>query len=326
MLARKTLPDATIKVLRRSAAQVDPDLADGALASLEDVIAFEPTIAVVASPATAHVEALRLLFRLGTHVLVEKPVAASTLAAQPLLQEVKQSDGICLVGYNMRFTESVQLLRDELTKGTIGAPWAVRCEVGQWLPDWRPKADYRTTVTAQRSLGGGVLLELSHEFDYLAWLFGTPEWVIAHTSRQSALKIDVEDSAQILFGGSLGSESQNLAGTLSMDLLRRDKTRHCSVIGEKGTLRWDAVLGSVEIFESEAGGWRTLLHRPDDVTNSYVEQWLHFLDCVSDRAAPLITIEDGYRTLLLVDACRKSSADGRKVLIGASGPEGLRDP
>ena len=43
---------------------------------------------------------------------------------------------------------------------------------GSWLPDWRPDVDYRETYSAQRSLGGGVLLDAIHELDLLVWLAG----------------------------------------------------------------------------------------------------------------------------------------------------------
>ena len=57
--------------------------------------------------------------------------------------------------------------------------------------------DYRKTVSAQKILGGGVLLELSHELDYLRWIFGDVEFVQAQLARQSELDIDVEDTAHI---------------------------------------------------------------------------------------------------------------------------------
>jgi predicted dehydrogenase len=55
-------------------------------------------------------------------------------------------------------------------------------------------------VSAKKELGGGVLLELSHEIDYLRWIFGEVEWIRATISQQSNLEIDVEDSAHILMG------------------------------------------------------------------------------------------------------------------------------
>ena len=41
-----------------------------------------------------------------------------------------------------------------------------------FLPSWRKNIDYQSSVSAKKSLGGGVLLELSHEIDYLIWLIG----------------------------------------------------------------------------------------------------------------------------------------------------------
>ena len=88
----------------------------------------------------------------------------------------------------LRFLETLQCFRAEMAAGRIGAVHAVRCEIGQYLPAWRPDADYRTTVSAQKALGGGVLLELSHELDLLRWVFGEVDWLSAWIGRQSALE------------------------------------------------------------------------------------------------------------------------------------------
>ena len=61
----------------------------------------------------------------------------------------------------------------------------------------RPKIDYKETVSAKAELGGGVLLELSHEIDYLRWIFGEFNWVSAWHGKLSNLEIDVEDASLI---------------------------------------------------------------------------------------------------------------------------------
>ncbi len=48
----------------------------------------------------------------------------------------------------------------------------VSAYVGQDIRDWRPGRDHRTTASATQEAGGGVLRDLSHELDYLLWLFG----------------------------------------------------------------------------------------------------------------------------------------------------------
>ena len=94
-----------------------------------------------------------------------------------LLGTVRARGVICQVGYNLRYLPSLSRFRDLINEGLVGGPLSVRCEIGQYLPNWRPDTDYRTGVTARSDLGGGVLLELSHEIDYLRWIFGEVEWV-----------------------------------------------------------------------------------------------------------------------------------------------------
>jgi predicted dehydrogenase len=75
-----------------------------------------------------------------------------------------------MTGYNLRFSYSLKRFNELIKKKIVGKILSVRCEVGQYLPDWRPNKDFRKTVSANKRLGGGVLLELSHEIDYLRWI------------------------------------------------------------------------------------------------------------------------------------------------------------
>ena len=103
-----------------------------------------------------------------------------------------------MVGYVLRFLPALHAIRQHLTDGLLGQVHTARVEVGQYLPDWRPGSDYRQGVSGQDKLGGGALLELSHEIDYATWLFGWPQSLQCSRARLSPLEIDVEDSAHVL--------------------------------------------------------------------------------------------------------------------------------
>ncbi len=291
---------------------VSPDSVVTVVRSLDEIEALAPDIGVIASPASTHAQAIDLLR--GAHLLIEKPLTTTVAQARALLDTSPANGAVELVGYNLRFTTSLQRLRSELQSGSIGRPLSVRCSTGQWLPKWRPDADYRTGVTAQRSLGGGVLLELSHEFDYLTWLFGVPSWVIAHVAQVSDLEIDVEDSAEILMGFE-PEVGRPAIGNVSLDLFRRNGGRECTVIGSEGSLRWDAVAGTVELFDDATVGWQVISRTNDDVRESYTSQWRHFLDCINGNAEPLITPSEGIDSLRVVEACVHSSVEGRRVEV-----------
>ena len=194
--------------------------------------------------------------------------------------------------------------------GRIGKVQSVRCEIGQYLPDWRPTKDYRETVSAQRRLGGGVLLELSHELDMLRWVFGDVEWVSSWNGKLSSLEIDVEDCAYVTVGFSSG-----VVGNLSMDFLRHDAIRCCTAIGETGTLRWNALAGKVSLFTPEANKWEILFQRMPDRDSSYREQIKIFLEAASTGQVhpDVATGEDGLAALRLIVAARKSAEDRGQV-------------
>ena len=56
-------------------------------------------------------------------------------------------------------------------------PYSARVICSSYLPEWRPGVDYRTVYSAHRAMGGGVAVDLIHEWDYMAELFGTPRQV-----------------------------------------------------------------------------------------------------------------------------------------------------
>jgi len=314
-LARELFPTADIRVLRHQTGSVVPDNANGSFRHLDEAIAFVPQIAIIASPATFHIATAQALAESGVHLLIEKPLSASLDGVAQLLLTCKQHCIVLLTGYNLRFLPSLQIFRDRLKEGVIGKVLSVRCEIGQYLPSWRSNSDYRQSVSARHELGGGVLLELSHELDYLQWIFGEVEWLKSTLSRQSSLEIDVEDTAHLTVGFTSNSNGGQLIGTINLDFIRHDTTRLCTAIGETGSLRWNGLTGVVELFEAGAKEWRELFRHQHQADDSYLAEWKNFIDCVSEHKTPLVTGEDGFKVLQVIEAARKSSESGCNVRV-----------
>lgn len=282
---------------------------------MDQAIEFAPQLAVIANPAPFHITAAQILTNVGTHLLVEKPIAASVDGVAQLLESSRKQGTILLTGYNLRFLLSLQKFRDLLNTDTIGKVISVRCEIGQYLPSWRPDTDYRQGVSARSELGGGALLELSHEIDYLRWIFGEVDCVNATISRQSNLDINVEDTAHLIFGFASKEDGFRLIGSLNMDFIRHDTTRLCTAIGENGSLRWNGLTGVVEKFEAGAKEWCEIFRHQHQRDESYQAEWRHFLDCIKEQSAPLITGEDGLKVLQIIEAARQASESGNQVQV-----------
>lgn len=312
-LARRFLPDSEIKILTRNKKNKLSEFADGQFTCLEDALKFSPELAVIASPASVHLDSAIPLAKLGAHLLIEKPISISTHRVAELIEIVRKNSKIMLVGYNLRFSPSLKHFRQFIQSGLLGKIYSIRAEVGQYLPSWRPEVDYRNSVSAKKELGGGVLLELSHELDYLRWIFGDVLSVYASLTRQSALEIDVEDTAEMIINFSPREGGPPIVCSLHLDFARQDSMRMCTVTGEKGTLRWNALAGSVDHFAKDTHEWKTVFQDVPARDATYVSQWQHLLECIDSNHAPLISGEDGLVTLQTIEMARQSALTGTNV-------------
>jgi predicted dehydrogenase len=277
--------------------------------NLADALAERPDMALIAGPAVTHIETGLALAREGVHLFIEKPLAHDLQHVEALIADCHQRNLVMMVGYNLRFSEPLRLMQQAARDGRIGRMVGLRAEVGQYLPDWRKDADYRQGVSARRDLGGGAILELSHELDYARWLMGEVKTVSAQADRVSDLEVDVEDLAEITLRFQSGA-----IGNVHVDMLQRAATRTCRLIGTEGTLIWDGISNQVRLFEAETKAWLDLHPAtPIDRNAMYVAELNHFFKCVANRTRPLISGEDGRRVLQIALASRQSASEQRVI-------------
>ena len=311
---RHLLPHARIGVLRSvysGVAAQPPEGADELFYEIDAAVAFAPEIVLICNPSPFHIPVARRLLSAGAHLFIEKPLAAELSGVDDLLVESRASGRVLFVAYNMVFLPSLEFIREMILSGKLGRVLSVRAEVGQYLPDWRPAKDYRQGASARRDLGGGVLLELSHELHYLNWLFGSLSSVQASVVRTGELESEVEDLAELLLkfrDGPLVS--------VHLDFLQRSYSRSCKIIGTTGTLSWQAA--SQQVWFQAASDLEAVLLFEASGSNRnevYLKELAHFLDCVAGRAQPRVDGEQAKEVLRVVAAAWKSSRTGRLISL-----------
>ena len=314
-LLREIRSDIRIVVLRHKNSTVDASLnIDHVVTNIEDALNYKPDIAIISNPSPLHIDTAIPLAKAGVHLFIEKPISSSTKGIKELISLTKKNNCKLMVCYNLRFSKSLKFFREKILSLSIGKLLSIRAEVGQHLDYWRPHTKYTDGVSAQKKLGGGVLLELSHELDYLSWIFGPIYWVFGYLTKQSDLDIDVEDITHCILGFQDKNTNHDLVANLSMDFIRQDSVRQCYVVGELGTLRWDGINHSVELYSKNQKQWDILYKDQEDRNFSYKEELNHFLECITNDNLPLISAESAFDTLKTIDSIRKS-ANQRKVIF-----------
>ena len=305
---RKMLPHATLAVLRSrkgNAPVVDCEV----LTSLEMAIDFRPDMAVICNPSSFHMEVAEKLAEEGVHLFIEKPLSNRAQGVAEFIEMIDRSNLKVMVGYNLRFCRSLVAFKTMLDGQEFGRTLMVSAEVGQYLPDWRPEVDYRSTVSARLELGGGALLELSHELDYLTWLFGKAVSTSARLIKVSDLDIDVEDL--VLAHINFEKHGHSVPASVQLDFLQHQPFRRCKVVCEQGVLVWNAIAGRVEVHQQ--GGTRTVFQDDNGMDVTYEQELQAFIDCIETGAQVPIDAQDGLRVLELVEAMRRSSKLGKVV-------------
>jgi predicted dehydrogenase len=261
--------------------------------------ATNPTLVFICTPPVLHIPQALQAVRSSAHVFIEKPLSHSLDGIDELIAASEQHQRVVQVGYNLRFEEGVCALKSLLEDGAIGRVLWAYAEVGQYLPDWRPWQDYRASYTARRELGGGIILDASHELDYILWLLGQPEGVLCMAGRVSNLDVNVEDCATILLRFAEGMQA-----VVHMDFVQRRATRTCKLVGEHGTLLWDAHAQQVQLFRAESQHPETHQYQRDS-NAMYQAEVLDFLKSVDQMTPPRVDVRQARQVLATALAARQ---------------------
>lgn len=273
--------------------------------SLQEAIAFKPDFAIVASPATFHLHHTTLLLAANIPVLIEKPITGNSHEVKELMALVQQTKVPVSVAYCLRYLPAAHIVKKLLEQKKIGTIYNISAHVGQYLPDWRKNKDYRSSVSASKALGGGVLLELSHELDYLQWLVGELQYEHAILRNTKELDLEVEEIADLILTTELGAVC-----TIHLDFIQKNVQRYCYFIGEKGHLYWDLLENQVSLFLDNKK--QIIFDEPEwDKNNMYLSMLEEFINRIEkhDNNNNLLIAQ---RTIELIDKIKANAIRGVK--------------
>jgi predicted dehydrogenase len=280
------------------AAELSGNGVDVAL-SLDDARSLRPRCSIVATDTSRHIEDAIPLLAFGD-VLVEKPLAPRAEGIASLASAANRSKRAVYVAFPFRFDPGFRSLARACAQ--IGRLVSVRIECESYLPDWRPQRDYRESYSARAS-EGGVLRDLAHELDYAVRLFGRPDRVFCGVANRGILGIEAEESADLWWEARDG-----VPVSIHLDYLSRVSRRMVRVVGEKATVTWNVLKGSVA--QTQPGTERLEQLRVDR-DGTMAAMLRAFLSEDASEREWLATLDEGGFVAALTDAARKSAESGK---------------
>ena len=279
---------------------------------LTSALEWLPDGVVISTPHTTHLSVGNEIIKSIAFVLIEKPLSNSLEGVDSFLSAARQYGSSVYVVCNMRFHSGVKALHDNLPR--IGKPLFARAYYGNFLPDMRPDADYRTLYCSSREQGGGVILDAIHELDYLSWFFGPVNRVTCEAGQLGDLDIDVEDYA------CLGLAHRNeVRSEIHLDYLQRVKRRGCEIVGSTGMLLWESEGKQpekchVRLYEINKRTWVDIYKNEDtDINLPYRTMMEGFVSIITGKSGYLLTADQAASTLSVALAAHTSAQQQRSI-------------
>ena len=238
----------------------------------------------ITNPTELHLNTLKKFHEKGKNFFIEKPVVSLNQIEEAKAFETR-SDTVYYVACPLRYNAVIQYVKNNINPRDVVS---VRSISSSYLPDWRPGKDYRETYSAHKDMGGGVSIDLIHEWDYLTYLFGWPQKIQSFIGRKSDLVIDSDDYAIYI------AEYENMMVELHLDYFGRKTIREIQLFTKEDTIVGNLVSNRIQYLKS--GEFIDFNEERDDYQRREIE---NFLDMISDLGAADNGYHHGIRVLEL---------------------------
>lgn len=285
---------------------VESELGVVAHGDLDAALGAKPDAVFVCTPSALHLDVALRAASAGCHLFVEKPVSNTIDGLGRLRAEVAKHGLVAAVGCQWRFHPCVIRLREVIEAGALGKLTKAEIRYAEYLPDWHPYEDYRTSYAARSDLGGGVVLTQIHDYDLAWWLFGGVRTVHATGGHLSDLEADVEDTVQAQL------DTAAVPVIVSQSFAERPPRRLITVRGTAATATLDLLAARLEIAPAVADGLVVADYERNEMFRAEVAD---FLSCVEGGRSPRVPLEEGIAVLRLALAVKESLRSGRPVQV-----------
>ena len=238
----------------------------------------------ITNPTSIHLDTLEKFSCKGRNFFIEKPVVSFEQIERARTFKVEKEKKY-YVACPLRYNSVIRWIKENID---INDVISIRSISSSYLPEWRPKQDYRLTYSAKKNMGGGVSVDLIHEWDYISYIFGWPVKLYYLVGKKSELEIDSDDYAIYI------AEYSNMTVELHLDYYGRKTIRQIQLFTKDDTIVGD--ISNNTIFWLVSGRELSFAEERDDYQK---RELIHFLDIILGVAPNDSSFEHGLKVLEL---------------------------
>jgi len=288
--------------------------------SLEELLAVdEIDLIVIATPNECHYDQARQALESGKHVVVDKPITVNSADAIILDRLAKEKRLILSVFQNRRWDGDFLTIGKLIQENTLGRIVHFESHFDRFRPE--PKDNWREKDVP----GSGILYDLgSHLIDQALLLFGKPDWVYAEILKQRP-HVEADDFFDISL--KFGEVKVRLSASIYVNavlpkfMLLGDKgtyLKHGLDVQEQALKDQRLPIGVAWGVEPEENWGKIYLEGHSisypTINGDYRLFYENIALAVIEGKPLAVTADQAIACLQIIEACKLSHAEGRRVL------------
>lgn len=250
-------------------------------------------------------------------IFCEKPLAPTIKEARQMTDVIKKAKVIFQVGYMRRFDPAYAEAKQIIDKGVIGKPVVFKSTSRDPFPppEW----------ACDPARGGGLFIDMhTHDFDLARWFMN-----------DEVQRVYAEAGALVFKDYKISGFADNVITTLKFsqgvigvidgsDNARYGYDIRTEILGSEGAVFIGEIKHRAVTVCTATGGISEVSTFKTDEKDShfmrrfreaYLEEMIHFVDCVINNKTPLVTAKDGEYALEIALAAQRSAHEGKPIVL-----------
>lgn len=264
---------------------------------------------IIATPISTHFDIASKALRAGKHLLVEKPLVATTQQGLALTRLAERSNRILMVGHTFEYHPAVLKVAELLKNQELGKLYYID--------------SVRVNLGLHQSDGLNVIWDLApHDISIiLHWVNKVPLRVSAWG--QGFVQKGVEDVAFIRL-----EFPDEVLAHIHLSWIAPSKIRRMTVVGDKKMVIYDDVESAEKIKIADRSaqldystrelrvGYRLgdIVSPRLETTEALALECSHFIDCILNKKTPRTDGERGIQVVRILEAAEKSVKKGGSIV------------
>ena len=273
------------------------------LKKIYDIKKINPDIAFICNPSSEHTKYALICANLGCDLFIEKPISNNFKNLKKLIKIVQKKKLVMSVGYQFLLHPLLTKLKSIIRFNKYGNLYSGFAVMNESIKEYRKYGTHKDLLITQKKRGGGVMLEQSHDLNYLIWLMdASPELkqCFRYSTKSLGFEKGLEDSAEL----SLIFKKKKLRSEIFLSLSSKEdkKQKNVSLFFKKAKINLDFIKNTLEI---ESNNKKTIIKSNISRNDLFISEIKLFFKKVKKRLINDISIEYAMQTLDIILSAKK---------------------